>query len=75
MNPFHFFKHYASTKGVEEFEKRLTNYLVHNPLFQYFAHQSDKAVKEAGEKILNEAMKVAKKTPEKLKSKPKEIKK
>ena len=70
MNPFNFFKTYASTKGVEEFEKRLTDFLIHNRLFQYFAHRSDTAVKEAGEKILREAAKVVEKPRNSSKSTP-----
>ena len=59
MNPFNFFKTYATSKGVEEFEKRLTEFLIHNPLFQHFAHRSESTVKQAGEKIFEKASKVA----------------
>ena len=60
MNPLNFFKTYATSKGLEEFEKRLTEFLIHNRLFQFFAHKSDSAVKEAGETIFREAAKVTK---------------
>ena len=70
MNPFHFFKTYATGKGLAEFEKQLTEFLIHNKLFQYFAHRSDTAMKEASEKILQEAKRAAEQA---LKSKPSDI--
>ena len=47
MNPFHFFTRAA----VEEFERRFTQFLIHNPLFQSFAHQSSKKVQELSNKV------------------------
>jgi hypothetical protein len=47
MNPFHFFTRAA----VEEFEKRFTQFLVHNPIFQSFAHHSSKKAKELSSKV------------------------
>ena len=66
MNPFNFFKTYATAKGLEQFEKQLTEFLIHNRLFQYFAHRSESALKETGDRIIKEAVKAAKTAEEKI---------
>jgi hypothetical protein len=50
MNPMHFFQRFAAA----ELEKNLTNYLVNNRIFQYFAHKSQKTLNEAAEKLAKE---------------------
>jgi len=72
MNPFQYFKNFASAKGLQEFEKQLTEFLINNRLFQYFAYKSESAVKEAGEKIFKEATKATKRKdiPKEKKLKP-----
>ena len=52
MNPFHFFTRAA----VEQFERNFTQFLIHNPVFQAFAHHSSKKAKDLANKVNDEIL-------------------
>jgi hypothetical protein len=53
MNPFHVFQRFLAA----DLEKRLTQFLVENRVFQYFAHRTSRKADEIARKVGEELQK------------------